>query len=87
MPCQRVRIGASQAFTAQVLLLSLCNNTENWTGKQIQGKRPSTHQYNVPSFWEEFLAVFYVWLLFSKGAAAYQLGNTSSRTITEVKQR
>ena len=31
--------------------------------------------------------ILFVWYRFTMGAAAYQLGNTSSRTITEVKQR
>ena len=35
----------------------------------------------------KWYSVIYNWLNVWLGAAAYQLGNTSSRTITEVEQR
>ena len=37
--------------------------------------------------YECFGKLYFASNIAEKGAAAYQLGNTSSRTITEVKQR
>ena len=66
--------------TVQRLKASLAKGTENGRSEKSRHKERETIPKNPDHFGTYNKQE-------SEGAAAYQLGNTSSRTITEVRQR